>query len=424
MAPGRADPPSTPDPSVTTTPPPATSTSPAVTTSKSPQARQLLAPAVRLSGDHGAPGTTFSATATGSAPCRWESITLEWDSDPPVTPTVDVDKGTATANFTVPAKADTGPHKVSATCNGDAYVSTPFTVVEKPSLTIDPDKGPPGSRLKATGTGFACGDDTDTVELTLDSEEVLGEGSSGRFSEQVTVPPAASVGDHTVEASCGNHPDITDHQTFTVTSTVTTTVPEPKPAALTLNPSSGRPGDPVNVNGERFVCADHSTTVEVLWDGTRLSIGSLDASGDFTVSFSIRADADMGAHTVRAVCLDGSTPVATDFTVTIPGKRTSVPTTSVTDTTETTDLASYWWVPVLIAVAVALLGAVHHRSNRPRPRKAPAVHAVSRLGGPPLVTVHEIPAPGEYTHALRLETHSGARTLTIEEVNDGPTHTE
>ena len=36
-----------------------------------------------------------------------------------------------------------------------------------------------------------------------------------------------------------------------------------------------------------------------------------------------------------------------------------------------------------------------------------------------LVTVHETPAPGESTHALRLETHSGARTLTVEEVNDG-----
>jgi hypothetical protein len=338
---------------------------------------------------------------------------------------VDPDNGTATANFTVPVNAETGPHKVSATCNGDAYVSTPFTVVEKPSLAISPDNGPAGSRVEASGTGFACGDDTDTVELTFDSVEVLGKGSSGEFREQVTIPSSASNGDHTVVASCHNHPDITDRRTFTVTTTVTNPVPEPKPAALTLDPPSGRPGDPVKVDGERFVCADHSTGVEVFWDQKRLSSGSLDASGDFTVSFYAPADAAMGVHQVRAVCPDGSTPVTASFTVTMPAERTTEATTHtpVIDTTATIDLASYWWVLILIAVAVALIGTAYHRAQQPRSPTAPAVHAVSRLDGPPLVRVHETPADGESTHALRLETQSGASVLTVEEVNDGPTLT-
>jgi hypothetical protein len=140
-----------------------------------------------------------------------------------------------------------------------------------------------------------------------------------------------------VVASCRNHPDITDRQTFTVTSTMTTTVSE-------LNP----------------------------------------------------------------------TPVVP---VTSSSKLTPVPPTTTTvstkDVNDTSNLASYWWVLVLIAFAVALLGSVQHML------KPPPVHAVSRLAGPPLVTVHETPAPGESTHALRLETHSGARTLTVEEVNDG-----
>jgi hypothetical protein len=353
-APAWGDPPPKPDPSFTTTPlpvpnrspvviipsAPAMGPSPAVTTSESPKLRQIIAPAVRLSRDHGAPGTTFSATVTGSAPCGLEPITLEWDSNPPV----NVDKSTATANFTVPVDAATGPHKVSATCNGKVFASSPFTVLEKPTLTIDPDKGPPGSQLQATGTGFACGDDTDTVDIALDSD-VRGHGSSGRFSEQISVPTDASVGDHTVVASCHNHPDVTDHQTFTVTSTVTTTVSG-------LNPT------PV-------------------------------------------------------------VPVTSSAKLT-PVPATPVPTTSMpTPVTDTTDLASYWWVLVLIAVAVALFGSVRHRPNRRRPPKTPPVHAVSRLAGPPLVTMHETPAPGESTHALRLETHSGARTLTVDEVNDG-----
>jgi hypothetical protein len=264
-----------------------------------------------------------------------EPVELQWDSDTPVV----VDKASATVNFTVPADAKTGPHKVSGTCNGKVFASSPFTVIEKPALTIDPDKGLPGSQLKATGTGFACGDDTDNVDIALDSD-VQGHGSSGRFSEQISIPATAPVGDHTVVASCRNHPDITDSQTFTVTSTVTTTVPGPNPTPVVPMTSSAE-----------------------------------------------------------------LTPVP----------ATPVPTTTVStkDVNDTSDLASYWWVLVLIAVAVALLGSVHHML------KPPPVHAVLRLAGPPLVTVYETPAPGESTHALRLETHSGARTLTVEEVNDG-----
>lgn len=348
-APAWGDPPPRPDPSFTTTPPPATSTrspatnrSPAGTTSESPGLIQIqiIAPAVRLSRDHGAPGTAFSAAVTGSPPCRLEPVKLQWDSDTPV----DVDKATATANFTVPADAKAGQHEVSGTCNGKVFASSAFTVVEKPSLTIDPDKGPPGSQLEATGTGFACGDDTDTVDIALDSD-VLGHGSSGRFSEQISIPATAPVGNHTVVASCHNHPDITDRQTFTATSTVTTTVSG-------INP---------------------------------------------TPVVSVTSSAELTPVPATAV------------------PATPVPTTAVStkDVNDTSDLASYWWVLVLIAVAVALLGSVHH-ILKPTP-----VHAVSRVAGPPLVTVQESPAPGESTHALRLETHSGARTLTVEEVNDG-----
>ena len=345
-APAWGDPPPKPVPSLTTTPPPvpstqspATNSSPAGTTSESPGLiqKQIIAPAVKLSRDQGAPGMTFSATVTGSAPCRLGPVKLQWDSDTPV----DVDKVTATASFTVPADAKTGQHKVSGTCSEKVFASSAFTVVEKPSLTIDPDKGPPGSQLQATGTGFACGDDADTVDIALDSD-VRGHGSSGRFSEQISVPADASGGDHTVVASCHNHPDITGRQTFTVTSTVTTTT------------------------------------------------GS-------------------GSSQTSVVPMTGSAEVT-------PVPATPVPTTttaSTKDVDDTSDLASYWWVLVLIAVAVALLGSVHHML------KPPPVHAVLRVAGPPLVTVQETPAPGESTHALRLETHSGARTLTVEEVNDG-----
>lgn len=69
---------------------------------------------------------------------------------------------------------------------------------------------------------------------------------------------------------------------------------------------------------------------------------------------------------------------------------------------------------VVLLVLAYFLGRRRGRHGRPDTR----VHAVSHLGGTSVVTVREIPAPGDATHAIRLEAHSGVGSQTIREVND------
>jgi hypothetical protein len=82
-------------------------------------------------------------------------------------------------------------------------------------------------------------------------------------------------------------------------------------------------------------------------------------------------------------------------------------------------------IVVALLVAAVAIGATVHRVIRRKQRvqrdrdERPdtRVEARSRLNTPS-VTVHETPAHGEATHAIRLATHAHPRILTISEVND------
>jgi hypothetical protein len=77
------------------------------------------------------------------------------------------------------------------------------------------------------------------------------------------------------------------------------------------------------------------------------------------------------------------------------------------------------WLPIVLVVAVAILSAAEYaRRRRHRRRQAPRhIQPVPRADGFPVVALRETPERGEATHALRLEAHSGLRTLTVREVD-------
>jgi len=371
------------------------------------QARQTLT----LAPEQGGPGKLVTATTTGFGACldSPQKMSLQWDdrwlsaSNPRI---VNRDFGSLAADFTVPDDASTGKHTVTALCEHVPPASATFTVVptEKPTLTLDTGKGPRGSQVTASGTGFACG--AGQVQLLWDGNSLLAEGPSGTFKVGLTVPSDASIGGHSVVASCRNHPDITDRQSFTVTSSETTPVTEP---ALVLQPTSGPPGGEVHVTGERFACASHSRAVELSWDdGTQLASASLDASGRFDTSVSVPADAAAGRHTVRAACSDGSASAPTDFTVVVKIGDGSPPPPPPRNA---------WWVIALMAgVALLVLAYFLSRRRGRHGRLDTRVHAVSRPGAPLVVTVRETPAPGEATHVVRLEPHPDTGTQTIRDI--------
>ncbi len=357
-------------------------------------------PALALTPAQGTLATPVTATATGFGACQ--AMSFRWDDD--ALATTPVGSNALVVSFTVPKDAPAGAHHVTATCGGASAPAT-FTVVSaaKPALTLDTGHGPGGAHLTASGTGFACGDGN--VQLLWERATPLAEASSGMFSAvPLTIPSDASTGSHMVVASCEHHPDIADGQRFTVTS-VPTSVTTAGPAALTLQPTSGHPGDQLRATGDGFACANHSGPVDLSWDdGTALPGASLDRPGHFEASVLVPAKTDARRLTLSAACPDGVV-LAADFTLlaspTPPPPPPMIP----------------WLLIVLVLAGAMVAAAEYARRRHKRPKAPPHIAAVPRPGGLPIVTVRETPELGEATHALRLETRSGASTLTVREVD-------
>ncbi len=334
-------------------------------------------------------------------------MSWQWDGGPLQTSAVASDASTVT--FEVPADSvASAPHTVSATCDG-ATTKAPFTVIASaaPALTLDRSAGQRGTELTASGTGFACGNDR--VTLLWDGASSLADGPPVTFSVQVKVPADSAIGQHTVVASCHDHPELTDSQSFSV---ITDAVGAAEPAALALAPARGAPRDPVQVTGDRFACND-AGAIELFFDGQLLANPSADVSGHFDTVIKVPADARVGSHTARAVCDIGSAVATAGFTV-VPA-ATTAPTTVGTqkDPPPTERRWNFGW---LLWVIFGVLAAVAYRHWR----KPPVHHVsatVSLTSRTPLVSTHETPTAGERTHALRLQTHADPGIQTFREVD-------
>jgi hypothetical protein len=378
-------------------------------------------PSLTLSPEQGTPAARVTATTKGFDACLGggsivsQTMSWQWDDEQLQTSTAGGDGSTVT--FDVPADASpSDEHTVTAAC-GEASAKAPFAVtpIAKPALMLDKPRGLRGSELTAIGTGFACGDDR--VQLLWDGKTPLGEGASGTFSAQLTIPADASISQHTVVASCRNHADISDSQSFTV---VNDTAGSTAPAALALEPARGAPGNPVHITGERFDCTN-SATVQLSWDGQPLANPPADSSGHFDTSTPVPANAQAGSHTVRASCAAGSAVATAGFTVVATGTvPETIPTTIPPTSPKQKSGGPGPWVVLLILGVV--VGYRHWRKTRNKPQPTPHVYAtVSPTSGLPLVTTHETPAHGEVTYALRLQAHPDLGTQTISEVDDDDT---
>lgn len=379
-------------------------------------------PSLVLSPQQGTPGRTLvTATTKGFDACLGggssvpQALSWQWDGGPLQTSLVGADASMVT--FNVPADATpSAEHTVTASCNGTSAKSS-FTVIPiaTPTLRLDKSQGPRGTQLEASGTGFACGDDR--VTLLWDGKTSLADGTSDTFSVPVTVPADTSISQHTVVASCRNHPDLAASQSFTVTAD---TIGAVAPAALALAPARGAPHDVVHITGDRFACTD-SRVVELSWDGRALANASADTSGHFDTTISVPADAQVGSHTARAACATGSAAATAGFTVVITG--TIPPTATGTPRTAPPPPPpprKFGWLVLLIIGIVAV--AAYRRWRKRRPKPLHHVYAtVSPSSRPPLVSTQETPAHGELTHALRLQVHADIGIQTISEVDSDDT---
>lgn len=375
-------------------------------------------PTLKLDTTTGHRGSQIMASGTDFACGSSETVQLLWDGKGD--PLAEAQPPTFTVPLTVPDDMSIGGHTVVAQCQYHSTItaSQPFEVTRTeppvvtppPTLGVQPTSGHPGDKMRITGERFVCTDHAATVELRWDDGTQLASppvDASGHFDTSVPVPSNADARGHTVRAACADE-SIAMVTTFTVVAEGSPPPPVRKPAAaMALQPASGQRGDEMRIAGERFACVNRTVTLS--WDdGTQLANPPVDASGGFAASVPVPANADIGSHTVGAACSDGSIALAAAFTVIAAPVSLPPPPPA----------PGIWgWVIALVLVVAAVL-VVRHIRHRQRPRPDTRVQVVTRPGGPPVATVHETPAHGEATHAIRLEAHFDSGIQTISEVND------
>jgi len=258
-----------------------------------------------LSPPHSGAGTQVTATVTGFDYCL-DSPHLLWDGGP-------LPAGSG-LTFTVP-DGPAGAHRVTATCRlldgarTMASVSFMVDATDKPTLTLDPAKGPAGSQVTATPKGF--GTCLEAPHLQWDDQSVTAKAVDPAIGSLAFTVPDGPATAHTVSAVCG-----TLRKAAVVASAPFTVVEIPKPT-LTLSTPKGAAGSELTATGTGFACPD-SGNVQLFWDGDRTP--STTASPfTFRVPFTVPAAATAGEYTVLASCADDPDVAASQqFTVLSP----------------------------------------------------------------------------------------------------------
>ena len=221
-------------------------------------------------------------------------VTIRFDSRTIATDTTN-SRGSFSKTFNVP-EADHGSHEVSADDNIHD-LSARLTVEQ--SIDINPDSGPTGSRVTVTGTGFR---DEREITITFDGDEVDTTPSSvtsdddGSFTASFLVPTCLNRNPEVV-ASDGRY---TDTARFTIL------------ASISLDPSSGKVGDMVNITGNGF---RSNRLITLTLDGEEINARQVsirsDGTGCFDSAFTVPASTS-GVHQVRAS--DGTEDAMNSFT--------------------------------------------------------------------------------------------------------------
>jgi hypothetical protein len=215
-----------------------------------------------------------------------------------------------TADFDVPdtltdgdvtADVTSGTYYIYAVYSGahDILARTTYKVTVT-ELSISPTRGPVGTEVDITGSGFSTRKSItikyDTTDITDEIEGDTETDSSGEFSSTITVPESIK-GDHTI--------------TVTVSSTKATAKFTVEPA-MTISPTSGSIGDSVKVTGTGFA---KSKGVTVTFDDDEVATDNTDSYGSFETTFNV-PDVGAGSFDVKAED-DSNNSVSATFKINI-----------------------------------------------------------------------------------------------------------
>jgi hypothetical protein len=197
-------------------------------------------------------------------------------------------------DFDVPSRLRDGDDDEDVT-SGDYYVYATYDnddeILAKDDfrvsiigLSISPTKGPVGTEVDITGSGFASRKDItikyDTTDITDELEGDTETDSSGEFSSTIAVPESTK-GDHTISVTVSG--DKAEAE-FTV---------EP---AITISPKEGAVDDRVTVSGTGFA---RMKDVTITFDGDEVGGETTGSSGSFDAQVNV-PELGAGEYEIKA----------------------------------------------------------------------------------------------------------------------------
>ncbi|MFC1969432.1 IPT/TIG domain-containing protein [Chloroflexota bacterium] len=197
---------------------------------------------------------------------------------------------------------------VTATALALLIVTIPVSSVFAGSITIDPDKGPPGTDITVTGTGFASGSLLDLRFDGLSQGFIQLSGTDTTFSRTIAVPANKEPSTYLIQIYdwSGEVAVLQDTEVFTVTGL----------AEITIDPDEGTVDSEVEISGEGF---DDTEDIIVTFDGDEVDIEDgddrTDNDGEFFDAIIIVPESTAGEHTITVTGDDSGTEAEAEFTV-------------------------------------------------------------------------------------------------------------
>jgi hypothetical protein len=212
---------------------------------------QAQGPRIELSPDDGVPGTNVTVEGYNFTAeeldiyyyrngARVRVLQVETDED-----------GDFEDTFVVP-ESYTGPHEVRAYVGTSLKAAGNFTV--EPGLTVSPKKGPVGTNVTVKGHGFAKDEKKIKVRYYLDGNntivaENITADEDGSWQRVFQIPLSAQ-GNHKIDGE-GEDSSLTEVQDAAFEAT----------PGISLDKSSGSPGESVAVTGRGFATSERDITI-------------------------------------------------------------------------------------------------------------------------------------------------------------------
>ena len=249
-----------------------------------------------------ASSTSVATSTSSSSASSGQSTSSSLVTLPTTTSSTSVSSSTSASSTStqVTTSSSTQTTTSSTTTSSTSVSQTTTTILNVPSILLNPSSGSTGSTVQVTGSDFSTIDTTCVISGAVVASQTCSV-SDGTLTGAFTVANVAG-GIYSVSAS-GTQAVDSASASFTVNAV---------PPSITLNPSSAQVGATVDVAGSDFSAADTSCSLSGSPVGT---MSCSISSGTLSASFVVAGAALSGTYTVTATGSPGGDSASASLTV-------------------------------------------------------------------------------------------------------------